>query len=239
VIRSVRSNAQTAAAIALMLASSGCSTLRSAKLLAPEWFGFTPIGGGLYVETGTSPDAQRSVLAAIDAGRERVAAFFGEATATPRLFACASEACFVRTGGMTSRAKTYGSSHVLISPRGADRVIVAHELSHAELHHRLGSFEAWRKVPPWFDEGLAVLVSEDPRYSEAEWLYFTNNGVSAPELAALGTRIPWSYDNWQLAYGTARKAVGEWYSRVGKDGLMRLIERLKEGADFDAAFRSP
>ena len=63
--------------------------------------------------------------------------------------------------------------------------------------------------------------------------------MSAPDLAALGTSTPWNYDNWPLAYGTARKAVGDWYSRVGRDGLMRLIERLKEGAYFDTAFRSP
>ena len=49
---------------------------------------------------------------------------------------------------------------VMLSPRGIDPVIAAHELTHVELHARLGR----GSVPQWFDEGLAVLVADDLRY---------------------------------------------------------------------------
>jgi hypothetical protein len=55
---------------------------------------------------------------------------------------------------------------VMLSPRGIDAVIAAHELAHVELHERLGSHAG--HVPQWFDEGLAVLVSDDPRYLRPE-----------------------------------------------------------------------
>ena len=225
-------------ALVLVLALAACNTLRSAKLLAPTWFGFTEVKERVYIDEGASEERQRAVFAAVDAARQRVADFFGEATAEPRIFACVTDACFARMGGSTARGKTYGESHILVSPQGIDVVILAHELTHAELHHRLGGIDAWRRVPAWFDEGLAVLVSADPRYSDAEWLYMTNNGQSAPPLATLGNSTPWNCDNWQLAYGTARRAVGEWYVQAGKQGLARLIERVRSGESFDAAIRS-
>jgi hypothetical protein len=54
------------------------------------------------------------------------------------------------------------------SPRGADVVIAVHELAHAELHRRIGVVTTLsRSVPRGFDEGLAVVVSDDPRYRAA------------------------------------------------------------------------
>jgi hypothetical protein len=226
-------------AITLTLTLCACSEIRSAKLLAPSWFGYTRLAEGVYVDTGASPGEQRAVLATIDAARARVASVFGEASARPRIIACSTDNCFVRSGGKSARGKTYGSSAILLSPRGLDPVIVAHELTHAELRHRIGDFTAWRNVPAWFDEGLAVLVSSDPRYSDAEWLDATRGGRSAPNLATLGKSTPWHYDNWQSSYGTARRAVGEWHSKVGNEGLARLIEKLRAGGSFEAAFRSP
>lgn len=168
--------ARAALLAVLALALCGCSELKSARLLAPTWFGFNEIGGNVYMQTGATPDEQRAVVTAIDAARARIAAFFGEATARPRIFACPTEQCFVANGGLTALGKTYGSSIVLLSPRGIDPVVIAHELTHAELHLRIGDVTAWRRIPAWFDEGLAVLVSGDPRYSETEWLFATNDG---------------------------------------------------------------
>ena len=65
---------------------------------------------------------------------------------------------------------------LLLSPRGLDMVMAAHELSHIELHNRVGVFRSWRETPGWFDGGFAVLVSEDPRYTEGAWLQATDNG---------------------------------------------------------------
>ena len=123
---------------------------------------------------------------------------------------------------------------LLLSPRGLNAVITSHELTHIELHHRIGSFRSWRTIPAWFDEGLAVLVSEDPRYSDEAWLKITNNGLNAPELKDIGRML--GRGDWLLVYGTARREVGRWYQRVGCAGLALLIANVKDGKDFDSEF---
>jgi hypothetical protein len=224
--------------IVLVISLSGCSTLRSAKLFAPTWFGFVELADGVYVDDAMSPSQRANLLETISVAKRRVSDFFGRQEGNPTIFACSTETCFVSNGGITARGKAYGSSRILLSPRGLGLVTLSHELTHVELYRRVGDFRAWHAIPPWFDEGLAVLVSQDPDYTMDTWLRATDNGRGAPALKLLGNAVPWA--DGQLSYGTARKVVGQWYSRVGSEGLSRLIRGIKAGRDFDSLFgRAP
>jgi len=220
--------------VAILVA--GCGKIQTAKLFAPTWFGFVEISEGVFVDE-SMPSAQRAgLLDTLHTAKGRVSTFFGRLKGKPNIFACSTEECFVSNGGITARGNAFGSSMVLLSPRGLDAVTLSHELTHVELSSRVGDFQTWRAIPPWFDEGLAVLVSQDPRYVAERWLRATENGRRAPQLMSLGDAVPWR--NWQMSYGTARHAVGEWYSRVGSKGLLFLIRELKKGKDFDAVFKA-
>ena len=70
-------------------------------------------------------------------------------------FRKASEQCYVEHGGGTDKGRAYGESMLLLSPRGLNAVITSHELTHIELHHRIGALRSWRAIPAWFDEGLS------------------------------------------------------------------------------------
>jgi hypothetical protein len=148
--------------IALVISASGCSTVRSARLYAPTWFGFSEISDGVYVDRQMSLSQQQEFRKTLGLSKERVATFFGALEGVPKVFACSSEECYVEHGGGTDKGRAYGESHVIAFPRGLNTVITSHELTHIELHHRIGAFRSWRSIPTWFDEGLAVLVSEDP-----------------------------------------------------------------------------
>jgi uncharacterized protein YceK len=224
--------------IALVLCTSGCSTVRSTKLYAPSWFGFSEIGENVYADDQMSASQRQELLKILDLAKNRVSAFFDGIEGSSKVFACSTEKCFVSNGGVTAKGKAYGDSMVLLSPRGLDVVMVAHELSHIELHKRIGVFRSWREIPHWFDEGLAVLVSEDPRYTEGAWLQATDNGRNAPELSAIGKAIPLGNGNWQLSYGTSRRAVGEWYLHAGRAGLAHLIMEVKSGKEFYSVFNT-
>ena len=119
----------------------------------------------------------------------------------------------------------------MLPPRGLNEVIISHELTHIELHSRVGVLRSWRSIPSWFDEGLAVLVSQDPRYTEEGWLRATENGRKAPKLEEIGKLLDRS--EWLMSYGTARREVGAWYERAGRSGLERLIEEVRRGGDFN------
>lgn len=207
-------------------------------MFAPGWFGFSEISEGVYVDDQMSSGQRQELLKTLSMAKGRVSAFFGDIKGSPKVFACSTEECFVSHGGVTAKGKAYGDSMLLLSPRGLDVVIVAHELTHIELHNRIGAFRSLRVIPTWFDEGLAVLVSEDPRYTEEAWLQGTGQGRNAPELKAIGKTTLLGNDNWQLSYGTARRAVGEWYLHAGRAGLARLIAEVRDGKDFDFVFNT-
>jgi hypothetical protein len=108
-------------------------------------------------------DRRGAAKATVEAARARVRAFYGDLQSTPRVLICATESCYSPLGG-GSRGVTLLDRALILSPRGADTVIAAHELAHAELHRRIGlAATLGRSVPQWFDEGLAVVVSDDPR----------------------------------------------------------------------------
>lgn len=220
----------------MVILIAGCGKIQAAKLFAPTWFGFVEISEGVFVDDSMPSSQRASLLGTIQTAKGRVSSFFGRLKGKPNIFACSTEECFVSNGGITARGNAFGSSMVLLSPRGLDGVTLSHELTHVELSSRVGDFQTWRAIPPWFDEGLAVLVSQDPRYVAERWLRATENGRRAPRLMSLGDAVPWR--DWQMSYGTARHAVGEWYSRVGSKGLLRLIRELRKGKEFDALFRA-
>lgn len=114
--------------------------------------------------------------------------------------------------------------------------ILSHELTHAELHYRVGVSRSAHSIPHWFDEGLAVLVSQDPRCSFSSWCKVTNGGQNAPKPQAIGRLL--GHGNWLLSYGTAREMVWIRYSRVGCNGLEQLIKVFKSGASFVSAFNA-
>jgi hypothetical protein len=131
-----------------------------AATACPGCYGLDRVRKGLHVEPGVAAAQRQEVSDAVDEGTRRVAAFFGGLRATPAFVACLTDECYSGIGGGGERGIAVLNRAVMLSPRGIDPVIAAHELTHVELHTRLGK----RTVPQWFDEGLAVLVSKDPRY---------------------------------------------------------------------------
>ncbi|TQM14940.1 hypothetical protein [Pseudonocardia kunmingensis] len=120
-----------------------------------------------------------------------VAEFFGGLRSDPAFLACLTDACYTRIGGGGERGIAVLNRTVMLSPRGIDPVIAAHELTHVELHARLGT----ASVPQWFDEGLAVLVSDDPRYLLPE-------GPGDRCRVAPAGPLPESLDAWLRAAGS-------------------------------------
>ena len=204
--------------------------------MLPSWFGFSEISEGVYVDDKMSPVQRQEFLKTLSLSKQRVSAFFGSTEVLSKVLACSTEECFVSHGGESAKGKAYGDSMLLLSPRGLDAVIASHELTHIELHGRVGTFRSWRTIPSWFDEGLAVLVSEDPRFTEDAWLKATDNGCNAPKLENIGEML--GKGDWILSYGTARREVGAWYLNAGRAGLERLISEVKNGSDFYSAFNT-
>ena len=241
----------------LILASliGGCSLLQGGKLLTPESFGLHPIAPNLYVENGMSEAAQDQLRAAMSQAEAAVKSAYGNVLSRPTVNACISEACYESFGGHGSVAKVYGN-RILLSPRGLNWHYLAHEWSHAELRTRL-TLGAWWHIPQWFDEGLAVAVSDAPEHSEAHWQFLANARIPCPSSEELYSFQ--SLKQWNEAVGRfgekmneARRTKGEpeihpvyaaaghevrsWLAQVGTDGLLAVIQQLDRGELFIPAY---
>ncbi|GAA4607185.1 hypothetical protein BJY16_006199 [Actinoplanes octamycinicus] len=194
-----------------------------AAVACPRCYGLTGLGGGVYAER--DDDAYRRM---VDAAGERVAAFYGGREAHARVLICATEACYRRIGGGGEKGRALRTDALLLSPQGANEVIAAHELAHLELNQRLGP--ARSKVPSWFNEGLAVLVSEDPRY-----LRPGPDRCRVPyEQALTITRTDWSAVRTD-GYPRAACVVSHWVAdRGGPSAVLEMISDLRAGKEvFD------
>ena len=249
VIRVFSSLFAALAATALLAACAGLTPAAPASAAArpdPD----APVAGGMlaiaphvYVDRGMPRERVAKLLNIVMKARVRAAFFYGDLLARPDIFFCSSMACY-REFGAVGLGYTVGND-IAIAPDGARAAILSHELSHAELAARLGVREGSSdRVPQWFDEGLAVVVSLAHEYSDEAWLQATHNGESSPSLDELSGRAGWNRitgadgRDMQLSYGTARQEVLRWFDKVGRDGLQQLIEDLKERKNFQAAYRS-
>jgi hypothetical protein len=198
-----------------------------AATACPGCYGLQQVRPGLHVEPGLTAAQQRQVRDAVDEGTRRVAAFYGGLHSDPAFLACVTDACYERMGGGGERGVAVLNRAVMLSPRGIDPVIAAHELSHVELHALVGS----ASVPQWFDEGLAVLVADDARY-------LLPAGAGDRCRVPPAGPLPETLDDWLRAAGADQKiyaqaacAVSRW---VAGNDLHELIADLAAGGVFPA-----
>jgi hypothetical protein len=246
--------------VALIIFSSlvgGCSVLQGGKLLAPESFGLTAVTPSIYVEAGAEEGTRIKLRDAMEKAEDAIRATYCSVNSRPMVYACVSEECYEAFGGRGSVAKVYGN-RILLSPRGLNWHFLAHEWSHAEMRSRQ-TLRAWWHMPKWFDEGVAVAVSEAPEHSESHWQFLVTADVPRPTPDELHTFK--SLSQWLGAvhqYGDDknidRKAKGEpemnplyaaaghelrpWLAKVGNTGLLAFIARLNDGEEFESAYQT-
>jgi hypothetical protein len=233
----------------LAVVLTGCSTARKFKVMLPAgWIGMENLAGDVYVDPTMKTEQRRNLLAEVAKAKTKTIAIWGSIETKPEIYACSSETCFQSFGGSTNRANAIGNSKILLSPRALNAAMISHEWSHNELYQRVGGFMPWRRIPNWFDEGVAVIVSADERHGEAAWLEIDRNDIETPGLDVLTTHHEWiaavkkyrnpqiNPDNLSVVYATAGHEVRVWYKTAGQRGLLYVIAQVKDGAPFDKAY---
>jgi hypothetical protein len=187
--------------------------------------GMTCIAPNIYVDTQMSAQQKQLFLQVVKQSKIEISDFFGGLKSNPYIYACSTQSCFRKFGGISAKAKAIGDNKVLLSSRGLDKTTLSHELAHVELHKRLGNPELWNKVPMWFDEGLAVMACHDSRYSKIVPMMPLDELVSQNQwVHAVRSNKP--------AYNVAKQAVESWYHTAGTSGLQSMIIRMQRGEGF-------
>ncbi|MGA3342303.1 MAG: hypothetical protein ABSD11_17235 [Methylocella sp.] len=212
-----------------------------AALVCPRYFGFEQLSGRVFVNATMPGPLKAQLTRAMREGETKVADFYGELRAAPEVLACATDSCWRGLGGSGAQAISYASAGFRLAPLGINPIIVAHELSHIELHERLGLVKFMvGAIPAWFDEGLAVIVSEDPRYllasTESDRCRVDATG-SFPIAPMAWTRAAGTDHN---LYARAACRVLRWMNaNGGKAAALILIKKVAEGVPFSEIYRDP
>jgi hypothetical protein len=186
----------------------------------------------VYADGAATPEQRRQVLDLVAAARQRVRDFLGETRSSPRVLVCLSADCYGRIGGGGEKGQTLRDRVVALSPGGADVVIASHELVHAEMFRRLGS-SRYDRVPRWFHEGLAVLVSDDPRYLTGRAAGERCPIDHAEALAAVRAASAPSPDAPLDFYRNGACVADRWVAtHGGAPAVQDLIRRLLAGEPF-------
>jgi hypothetical protein len=134
-------------------------------VVCAQCYGLQAVAPRVYLESAAGSGEKDRLLAAVTEGRIRVEAALGRMAAQPYILACSSADCDRRLGGKGAAAVADGAFAIRVSPHGIDPVILTHEFTHIAVHERFSALALHSgALPAWFDEGLAVVISEDPRY---------------------------------------------------------------------------
>ncbi|MCC5945096.1 MAG: hypothetical protein JJT94_09175 [Bernardetiaceae bacterium] len=196
-------------------------------------------GENVYVHPDFPSSYHDFVRSELEEARARVVALFGSMESSPVLIIAHDDATMRKYGrGGTKSGLTHFSpigTYIVVGEDGANVDVIAHELCHAELAARLGWWLRYRKLPTWFDEGLAMQL--DGRFPswKHEWGFYTLEGRLEPPRDYLKENHIFFSGDVNLHYIIARKWVDDWFKVVGQAGLLLFIEKLKTHS-FEVAY---
>jgi hypothetical protein len=230
----------------ILLFFTGCSTLNKAKIvLPPSWINMKEIAPDVYVNIDMNTTQQQKLLIQISQAKQFVKDIWGEVISKPIIYACSTNECTKSLGIGASAHQVL--NHIVLSPKALKKELISHEWSHAELYKRVEGFWNWKKIPTWFDEGVAVLVSHEIRHDERAWEKIINRNIKHPSTHELITMKQWHQATKKynkdidgneivVSYATAGHIVKKWYDKVGSNGLIYLINEVKNSASFDKIY---
>ena len=181
----------------------------------------------------------------INEAKSRVTNFYGSLTCPDHtvIIICDDEKLLAKLGGDHDTQTVLfpvKKSYVSVSNEYLNVDVLAHELTHAELRERL-SVKALRRIPTWFDEGIALQNDYREQYSPETWAEQTENGkhIVAHEDMDTGAEFySGTKEDRRFRYLNAKHDVAEWMETHGFQGFMDLIDRLNGGEDFSTVYSS-
>ncbi len=181
----------------------------------------------VFVSPTMTPYEREKLLYTISQAKQRVAGLFGAYTATPVVIASYDRD--IRTYLKNTYGSTYyfpHSSYVVVGANGLNMDVLAHELTHAELTHRLGYWRRVTQVPLWFDEGVAMQVdnrldtSRDFRSAPPEKKSFRDFETNP------------SRDRYVLV----KQELHRWLQPQPANRLNVFIQNMNKGMGFESAY---
>ena len=182
------------------------------RMTVPWRASFEAVADNVYMNRDHAGD-RKEAIQMIDRAKERVETFFGD----------------LRSLEDTINVVFPTRKHYsCVSDEYLNVDVLAHELTHAELNARL-SASAMRRIPTWFDEGLALQNDCREQYSEEQWVTQTDSGKNIVALEDMDTPSKFyagEAADRRLRYLNAKHELAVWMAAHGQHGLLALLEQL-------------
>jgi hypothetical protein len=193
------------------------------------------LSDGSFADKLSASDAQRYAALLGDA-RSRITAAFGAPEAKPIVvFFSRSEGIGLFKLNSYASAQFVGHRACLFIGRDGQSVdVVAHELMHSELHHRVGAWQRMVNVPTWFDEGVAMQVDHRSRYDLSQ-----QAAQAADAVKSLTTMSAFSSgDEATLVYryAAAKATLATLLAKVDPTTLYSRLSLIRDGVSLEVAF---
>ncbi len=170
----------------------------------------------LYFKAGVDINTLNIIRKYISDAEKRDSEFLGSLTCKPSFIYCNNEAEYAKYGnGSGSPACTHTKlgAYIVLSKDGLNTNIIAHEIIHAELYHRIGFFRYQFAIPVWFNEGLAMQTDYRADFSEDSLKKYSDSFRNLPSLRKLGTASQFysgTNEKIILNFATSRYTIQNW-----------------------------
>ena len=213
------------------------------RMSVPYRSSFEKVSDHIYANKNYSGNIKEAIQLTEEA-LERDRAFFGELQCTETtktiVIICDDDKLLSKLGGDHDTKTSFDpkKNYISVSDEYLNIDIIAHELTHAELHTRL-NMNALKRIPTWFDEGLATQNDYREQYGLEAWIEQTDNGKNALPLEDMDTGSEFyagTKEDRRFRYLNAKHEISVWMDTHQQKGLLELLDKLNNGEDFDIAY---
>lgn len=212
------------------------------RMTVPFRPGFQEIAPHIYLNKGNAM-SQEEALAVFEQAKARDTAFFGEMHCLDDItvILCDDPDISAKIGKKDTTTSLFPQKrdYICISNEYYNVDVVAHELTHAELHSHFDTGNAQRRMPTWFDEGIATQNDYREQYSAENWGEQTENGKNAVALADMDTPDEFyagEAEDRRFRYLCAKHEIAVWLEKHSVQELLAVADGLNSGGDFDALY---
>lgn len=207
-------------------------------MITIKYHGFKEVRNNIFIDKNYLNE-EEEILSIIDAANNRNKAFFGELEGKTVIIVTDEEEKLNKLGNPSSTAFTttyvFNGAHnyTVVAGKKAELDVLAHELSHAEIHSRLykNKWSSKDSIPIWFDEGLAMQNDYRDKYSEGEFEKISDarDITDISDEAFFDSNKEIRVENYILA----KHMVSTLIKDKGKEQIFNLIDRVNNGEKFN------
>lgn len=204
---------------------------------------FNKKADNIYFSPYINDGLQDSLLILVEKAEERNLNFWGKHSFQYNIIFCSKKDELKKYTGnseiQTVNQLTPLGSYIVLGEAGYDIDIISHEICHSVILNKLGYHNRSKKIPVWFDEGVALQL--DNRQLMVDTVFQHNYRTDYSLLYSISNYSDFYQNNWddtKKNYLISKYELKEFIDVTGKSSLLGIIDSINNGAEFITTYKS-